>query len=121
MLDAIQKKTGGELSIRLNLGGTIPISATNITQAVADNIVQMGDDTFFLGSVPEGGVVRLPLFLRTRAEFEKGWDIEEKYLRDAYAKKNITLRGRDRKRVAQGKRVSVRVELGVSCIITKTN
>src|SRR3546814_2757596 len=29
MLDAIQKETDGELSIRLNLGGTIPISATN--------------------------------------------------------------------------------------------
>src|SRR3546814_2741478 len=64
MLDAIQKETDGELSIRLNLGGTIPISATNITQAVADNIVQMGDDAFFLGSVPVGGVVRLPLLDR---------------------------------------------------------
>ncbi|MCD0502177.1 TRAP transporter substrate-binding protein DctP [Bordetella petrii] len=94
LLDAIQEDTDGELSIRLNLGGTIPISATNITQAVADNIVQMGDDTFFLGSVPVGGVVRLPLFLRTRAEFEQAWDIEEEYLRAEYARKNITLLGR---------------------------
>ena len=94
MLDAIQEATHGELAIRLNLGGTIPISATNITQAVADNIVQMGDDAFFLGSVPVGGVVRLPLFLRTRAEFEQAWSIEEKYLRQDYAKKNVTLLGR---------------------------
>lgn len=94
MLDDIQKETGGELTIRLNLGGTIPISATNITQAVADNIVQMGDDAFFLGSVPVGGVVRLPLFLRTRAQFERAWSIEEKYLKAEYAKKNITLLGR---------------------------
>ncbi|MBO9353731.1 ABC transporter substrate-binding protein [Bordetella petrii] len=94
LLEAIDKETDGELTVRLNLGGTIPISATNITQAVADNIVQMGDDTFFLGSVPVGGVVRLPMFLPTRAEFDKAWDIESKYLREAYAKKNITLLGR---------------------------
>src|SRR5690606_38437137 len=56
LLDAIHEETGGELSIRLNLGGTIPIAATNITQAVSDNIVQMGDDAFFLGSVPVGGI-----------------------------------------------------------------
>lgn len=94
LLDAIQEETGGELSIRLNLGGTIPIAATNITQAVSDNIVQMGDDAFFLGSVPVGGIVRLPLFLPTRAQFEQAWGIEEKYLREEYAKKNITLLGR---------------------------
>lgn len=93
MLDEIQVATKGELTVRLNLGGTIPIAATNITQAVADNVVQMGDDTFFLGSVPVGGVVRLPMFLRTRAEFDRAWSIEEKYLRAEYAKKNVTLLG----------------------------
>ena len=94
MIEAIQKETQGQLNIRLNLGGTLPIAATNITQAVSDNVVQMGDDAFFIGSVPVGGVVRLPMFLPTRAEFEKAWDIEAPYLRAEYAKKNIVLLGR---------------------------
>lgn len=94
MLEAIDKETQGALKVRLNLGGTLPIAATNITQAVADNVVQMADDTFFVGSVPVGGVVRLPMLLRTRAEFEKAWDIEAPYLRAAYDKKDVVLLGR---------------------------
>lgn len=94
MLEAIQKETQGKLTVRLNLGGTLPIAATNITQAVGDNIVQMGDDAFFVGSVPVGGVVRLPMFLPTRSDFEKAWSIEADYLRTEFNKRNIVLLGR---------------------------
>ncbi|MES2975490.1 MAG: TRAP transporter substrate-binding protein DctP [Pseudomonadota bacterium] len=94
LLEAIQKETQGQLNVRLNLGGTLPIAATNITQAVSDNIVQMGDDAFFVGSVPVGGVVRLPMLFPARADFEKAWDIEAPYLRAEYDKKNIVLLGR---------------------------
>jgi hypothetical protein len=44
VIDAVNAGTSGALTIRLNLGGTLQIAATNITQAVADNIVQFGDD-----------------------------------------------------------------------------
>lgn len=94
LLEAIQKETDGQLSVRLNLGGTLPIAATNITQAVGDNVVQVGDDAFFVGSVPVGGVVRLPMLLRTRADFEKAWSVEAPYLRAEYDKKGIVLLGR---------------------------
>ncbi|SCK19282.1 TRAP-type C4-dicarboxylate transport system, substrate-binding protein [Variovorax sp. HW608] len=94
MLEAIKKETDGQLSVRLNLGGTLPISATNITQAVSDNVVQMGDDAFFVGSVPIGGVVRLPMLLRSRAEFDKAWDVEAPFLRAEYDKRNVVLLGR---------------------------
>lgn len=94
LFEAIQKETQGQLSVRLNLGGTLPITATNITQAVADNVVQLGDDAFFVGSVPVGGIVRLPMFLRTRAEFDKAWDVAAPSLRADYAKKNVVLLGR---------------------------
>ncbi|MCB4365520.1 TRAP transporter substrate-binding protein DctP [Hydrogenophaga taeniospiralis] len=94
MLEAVQKETQGQLAVRLNLGGTLPIAATNITQAVGDNVVQMGDDAFFVGSVPVGGIVRLPMFLPARSEFEKAWDIESTYLRAEFNKRNIVLLGR---------------------------
>lgn len=94
LFEAIKKETQGELVVRLHLGGTLPIPATNITQAVADNLVQLGDDAFFVGSVPVGGVVRLPMFLRTRADFERAWDTAAPYLRKEYERKNVVLLGR---------------------------
>ena len=68
LFDEIGKRTNGELTIKLHLGGTLQIKATDITPAVADNIVQMGDDAFFLGSVPTGAVARLPMLVRNPAE-----------------------------------------------------
>ncbi|MGV3570913.1 MAG: TRAP transporter substrate-binding protein DctP [Ramlibacter sp.] len=94
MIEDVQKATQGQLMIRLNLGGTLPIAATNITQAVGDNVVQMGDDAFFVGSVPVGGIVRLPMFLPKRGDFEKAWDVQSEYLRPEFAKRNIVLLGR---------------------------
>ncbi len=94
MIEQIQKETNGQLTIRLNLGGTLPISAANITQAVSDNVVQFGDDASFVGNVPVGGLVRLPMFLPKRADFEKAWDIEAEYLRPDLEKKNVVLLGR---------------------------
>lgn len=94
LFEAVEKETQGQLNVRLNLGGTLPITATNITQAVSDNIVQFGDDAFFVGSVPVGGIVRLPMFLRTRSDFEKAWDAAAPYLKADYEKKNVVLLGR---------------------------
>ena len=94
LFETIQKETGGELTVRLNLGGTLPITATNITQAVSDNIVQLGDDAFFIGSVPVGGIVRLPLFIRTAGDFNKAWDAAAPYLKAEYAKKDIVVLGK---------------------------
>jgi TRAP-type C4-dicarboxylate transport system substrate-binding protein len=94
LFDDIKAQTQGQLSIRLNLGGTLPITATNITQAVSDDIVQLGDDAFFVGSAPVGGVLRLPLLAKSLPEFEKAWDIEAVYLRQDYDRKNVVILGR---------------------------
>jgi TRAP-type C4-dicarboxylate transport system substrate-binding protein len=94
LFDDIKAQTQGQLAIRLNLGGTLPITATNITQAVSDNVVQMGDDAFFVGSAPVGGVLRLPLVARSQADFEKAWDVEATYLRQDYDKKDVVILGR---------------------------
>ena len=56
VIEQIDKETAGELTIRLHLGGSLPINTTTITQAVSDDVVQMGDDGYFLGNVPIGGV-----------------------------------------------------------------
>ena len=93
LFDEIGKRTKGELTIKLHLGGTLQIKATDITQAVADNIVQMGDDAFFLGSVPTGAVARLPMLVHDPVEYEKVAAIVGPALSEAYAKRGIVVVG----------------------------
>jgi len=91
--EEIEKETGGALSIRLHLGGSLPINTTNITQAVSDDVVQMGDDGYFLGNVPIGGVLRLPMLIQSRAEYDKAAAIMEPYLQKAFEKKGVQVLG----------------------------
>ncbi|WP_421996871.1 TRAP transporter substrate-binding protein DctP [Reyranella sp.] len=91
MAEQIDKATNGKIKMKVSVGGSLPISATDITQAVADNVVQVGADGFFLGNIRIGGVLRLPLLLTTRDQYEKAAEIMEPYLEKALAKQGVTL------------------------------
>jgi TRAP-type transport system periplasmic protein len=93
VIEQIDKETAGELTVRLHLGGSLPINTTTITQAVSDDVVQMGDDGYFLGNVPIGGVLRLPLLIRTPEEYKKAAAIMAPYLEKAFDKKGIIVLG----------------------------
>jgi TRAP-type transport system periplasmic protein len=93
IIEQIEKETNGELKVRLHLGGSLPINTTNITQAVSDDVVQMGDDGYFLGNVPIGGVLRLPMLIKSRAEYAKAADIVDPYLEKAFGKKGLVVLG----------------------------
>jgi len=92
-IEQIDKDTSGELKIRLHLGGSLPINTTNITPAVSDDVVQMGDDGYFLGNVPIGGVLRLPMLIRSREEYDKAAAIMTPFLEKAFAKKGLIVLG----------------------------
>jgi TRAP-type C4-dicarboxylate transport system substrate-binding protein len=93
IIEQIEKETNGELKIRLHLGGSLPINTTNITPAVSDDVVQMGDDGYFLGNVPIGGILRLPLLIRTRDEYAKAAAVVDPYLESAFGKKGLVVLG----------------------------
>src|ERR1700754_1965442 len=93
IIEQIEKETNGELSIRLHLGGSLPINTTTITQAVSDDVVQMGDDGYFLGNVPIGGVLRLPMLLRTLSDYDKAAAIMNPFLVKAFEKKGLVVLG----------------------------
>src|SRR6478672_2721019 len=93
IIEQIEKETAGELTVRLHLGGSLPINTTTITQAVSDDVVQMGDDGYFLGNVPIGGVLRLPLLIRTPEEYKKAAAIMAPYLESAFEKKGLIVLG----------------------------
>lgn len=82
----IQQTTKGAITIRMNVGGALPIQAANITQAVGDGLIQIAADGFMTGNVPITGVLRLPMLLTSEEEFAKASaalmpDIEKAYLR----------------------------------------
>jgi TRAP-type C4-dicarboxylate transport system substrate-binding protein len=93
LIDTINDQTNGELIINLHLGGSLPINATNITQAVADGVVQFGDDGFATGNVPISAILRLPMLLQNDAELAKAMATLLPYLQQDYAKKGIVVLG----------------------------
>jgi len=93
IIEQIEKETNGELKIRLHLGGSLPINTTNITPAVSDDVVQMGDDGYFTGNVPIAGILRLPMLIRTRDEYAKAAAVVDPYLEAAFGKKGLVVLG----------------------------
>lgn len=93
IIEAIEKETDGEIKFKLHLGGSLPIKSTNITQALGEGIVQFGDDGFFQGNVPIAGILRLPLLLNTRAEYDKALEVMRPYMEDAFSKQGVVVLG----------------------------
>ncbi len=93
IIDSVGQATDGALQMKLHLGGSLQINATNITQAVADGVVQFADDGFFTGNVPVGGVMRLPMLIRTDEEYARAAKIIAPFMAKAYEKKGILLLG----------------------------
>lgn len=87
----VEKSTAGKFKIRMNVGGTLPIKTNNITQVVGEGIIQFGSDGFFIGNVPIGGLLRLPMLLRTPEEYAKAAKIMAPYLKEAFAQKGAVV------------------------------
>jgi TRAP-type C4-dicarboxylate transport system substrate-binding protein len=93
MIDEIKDKTNGDLLINLHLGGSLPIKADSITAAVADSVIQFGDDGFATGTIPITGVLRLPMLLQSPDDLAKAMAIVAPYLEASYGKRGIEVLG----------------------------
>jgi TRAP-type transport system periplasmic protein len=89
--EEVEKATGGELKIRLHLAGTLQINASNITQAVGENVVQIGDDLFNSGNIAVAGIPRLPMLVQSYDDFAKADAILKPYIEKAFAQKGATV------------------------------
>ncbi len=89
VINAIEQETKGEIRIKLNLAGSLPIQSTDITQAIGEGTVQFGDDGFFLGAVPIAGVLRLPMLINNKAEFDKAFEIMRPYIERGFEKQGV--------------------------------
>jgi TRAP-type transport system periplasmic protein len=93
LIDAVKQRTNGELEMNLHLGGSLPIKSTDITAAVGDNVVQLGDDGFATGTIPITAILRLPMLLQSDQDLEKAMAILRPHLDDAYGKRGIVVLG----------------------------
>jgi TRAP-type C4-dicarboxylate transport system substrate-binding protein len=93
LIDRVKQQTNGDLEINLHLGGSLPIKADGITAAVADNIVQLGDDGFATGTIPITAILRLPMLLQSPDDLNKAMAILRPHLDDAYGKRGIVVLG----------------------------
>ena len=89
--EEIAKATNGELKVHLHLAGTLQINASNITQAVGENVVQVGDDLFNSGNVPVAGIPRLPMLVQAYDDFTKADAALKPYLEKGFGQKGVTL------------------------------
>jgi TRAP-type C4-dicarboxylate transport system substrate-binding protein len=87
----VEQATNGGLRIRPNVGGSLPINTQNITQATGDGVVQMADDGFFVGAIPVGGVLRLPMLIATKEEALTAAAAARPFLERAYKRRGCVL------------------------------
>ncbi|MCZ7661393.1 MAG: TRAP transporter substrate-binding protein DctP [Xanthobacteraceae bacterium] len=93
LAEEIEKSTNGGLKVKLHLSGTLQISPTNVTSAVAGGVVQLGDDLFNSGNIPVAGIPRLPGLVQSYEEFAKAADALRPYLHKAFAEKGLVVLG----------------------------
>jgi TRAP-type transport system periplasmic protein len=91
LTEEIEKATGGEIKVRLHLSGTLQINASNITQAVGENVVQMGDDLFNSGNIPVAGIPRLPMLVQSYEDFTKASEVLRPYIEKSFSQKGSTV------------------------------
>ena len=89
--EEIDKATNGELKVHLHLAGTLQINASNITQAVGENVVQIGDDLFNSGNVPVAGIPRLPMLVQSYDDFAKADAVLRPYIEKSFGDKGTTV------------------------------
>jgi TRAP-type transport system periplasmic protein len=74
------KEPTAAITIKPNAGGSLPIKANNITQAVADGVLHIADDFSYVGNIRIGGLIRLPFLIENEQEYAKARDIWIKYV-----------------------------------------
>lgn len=80
MANEFARLSGGSIQTKVSVGGSLPIPATAVTQAVGEGTLTFAHDGFFTGNLPIGALPTLPLLMSTHQDFLKAMEILEPYL-----------------------------------------
>lgn len=89
----IETITNGEVEVTCHPGGSLSISAADITAATSDDVIQLASNAFITGSVPIVGIFSLPGLFTTEEELSKGIKLAEPYIAEAMAAQDLTYLG----------------------------
>lgn len=89
----IEQITGGRVDVTCHPGGSLGISAADITAAVSDGVVQYASNAFITGSVPMVGVFSLPGLFATEEELYKGLETMRPYIEAQMAEQGLVYLG----------------------------
>lgn len=81
------------LYIDVKAAGSLPIRSTTVTAAVADGKVQLGDDIYFVATLPAAGSLRLPGLIVSEDNLRDALPIQKALLDTLYAKHKTMLLG----------------------------
>lgn len=89
----VSKATGGDFTIRMMVGGSLPVKGADVCPAIADGVVQMGVcGSAAAGFLPIYNVARMPMLYETKDELWRGLnEVVTPYLDRALDKKDVKL------------------------------
>ena len=90
----IVERTEGRVRTEFHLGNTLPIKVSDLVPAVGRREIHLGDDTFFLNTVPGGELIQLPMLVLTRSEYLSAMKIIEPSIVKAYEAVGVEILGR---------------------------
>ena len=88
MAKEISAATGGKVNIAANFSGSLGIKEADMT-AASQGVLDSADDGFFVGSIFEGAILRLPMLINSPENLDKGLDAVRPYVEKALAERNI--------------------------------
>ncbi|HEY5290696.1 MAG TPA: TRAP transporter substrate-binding protein DctP [Burkholderiales bacterium] len=91
MANEFARLSGGKITTKVSVGGSLPIPSTAVTQAVGEGTLTFAHDGFFTGNLPIGALPTLPMLMRTHEDFRKSMEILEPYMSAELAKNGVTL------------------------------
>jgi len=89
----IEQITNGRIDVTCHPGGSLGISAADITAAVSDGVVQYASNAFITGSVPLVGMFSLPALFATEEELYEGIEIMRPYIEAQMAEQGLVYLG----------------------------
>jgi len=91
--DEMPARSSRALSIAVKMAGSLPIRSTAVTAAVADGRVQLGDDIYYVSTLPAAGALRLPGLIATEDHLRIALPIQRAFLNTLFAKHKAQLIG----------------------------
>ncbi|MFV0513785.1 MAG: TRAP transporter substrate-binding protein DctP [Jhaorihella sp.] len=87
----IEEVSEGKISVKVNVGGSLPITGTSITQAIGDGILTLAHDGYYTGNLPIGAISMLPMLAPDYDAFQRMVGKVEPALAEELLTKGVTL------------------------------